>query len=452
MTLPEGTTACSRWANWLRFPARANSDLALLAAWSAISGAAAFTNGYYASDAIVLVVLATVVLFAFTVVRPKTRMLVDQHVNFGVAVGVVTFTAVALPSGLYGSGFEFYFAHTLTALSAISVALLFVFSIRVPRLFVYAVFAVQVIAGCALILTNPNPLIDVWNALQTAAHGLGHGQNMYEMHWFALPGQDTNAFPYFPGCVLFVWPFYLLFHDVRYGELFAFALTAFILMRSRRGQGGALIGCLAVLYPGALFGIQSAWIDPILLLEVSAAAWACTRGRKGWAMIALGAALVTKPQAWLLLPLAVVWGAFGWRRAAVTLGGAVCFLLPWFVVSPSGFLNGVLFSPIRHSNGLQSLSLYTTAILHNFQPDVAITVVATLAAIGLAMWRGQRDTRGFLLSSAFVMAIFNLTNSDSFFNEWWLTAGLVLAAVAFSGTTAHASDQPDVFMAEQSQA
>jgi hypothetical protein len=134
------------------------------------------------------------------------------------------------------------------------------------------------------------------------------------------------------------------------------------------------------------------------------------------------------------------------------LGGAVCFLLPWFVVSPSGFLNGVLFSPIRHSNGLQSLSLYTTAILHNFQPDVAITVVATLAAIGLAMWRGQRDTRGFLLSSAFVMAIFNLTNSDSFFNEWWLTAGLVLAAVAFSGTTAHASDQPDVFMAEQSQA
>jgi hypothetical protein len=435
--------------NWPKFPVRIDSDLALLVGWSAISGAAALTNGYYSSSAISLVLLGTFVLFALAMMRPRKQPMAGQHMDFGFAVAAVTFTALALPSGLYGSGFDFYCAHTLTALAAISLAVVFVFSIRVPRVFVYVVIAVQLIAGCLLVIANPDPLIDVWNALQAAANGLGHDRNMYNMQWFALPGQDSNAFPYFPGCVVFLWPFYLIFRDVRYGELFAFASTALILMRSRRGQSGVLIGCLAVLYPGALFGIQSAWIDPILLLEVSAAAWACTRGRKGLAMLAFGAALASKPQVWLLLPLAAVWKDFGWRRTAITFGGSVVFMLPWYLASPSGFVNGVLLSPIRHSNGLASLSLYTTLALHDWHIAVGGTVLATVVALGLAMWRGQRDTRGFLLSSALVMAIFNLTNSDSFFNEWWLTAGLVLAAIAFSESTV--SDPSGAFVSKVDQ-
>ena len=49
----------------------------------------------------------------------------------------------------------------------------------------------------------------------------------------------------------------------------------------------------------------------------------------------------------------------------------------------------------------------------------------------LVLWRLPRDAYGFLLGSAVIMAAFNLTNKQSFFNEWALAAGLALAALVF---------------------
>ncbi len=416
-----------------------NTDLALVAAWSAMSGGAALTAGTYSITAVTLVSLATLVLVFLTILRPTKRYPSDRPSDFGIAIAVVVFTALALPTtlnpGLNQSGFLLELTHTVTALAAILVGGLFILGVQPSRFIVYTVMAVMFWAGVAMVRANPAPFIDVWNELQAAANGLSHGQNMYTLHWFAIPGQDSNAFNYLPGCAVFLWPFYLVTHDVRYGELVAFVLTALILMRARGGRSGALLGCLAVLYPAGLLSIEQAWIDPILLLEISAAAYACTRGHKRLAILAFGAALVTKQYAWLLVPLAAVWEDFGWRRTATAVGGAVAFLLPWYLTAPAGFVNGALLYLLRVPARLDSLSLFTTAILHDWHPVFVMTALATVAAIGLALWRGARDTRGFLLSSALVMATYNLTNKQSFFNEWEFAAGLVLAAIAFGGIT-----------------
>ena len=187
-----------------------------------------------------------------------------------------------------------------------------------------------------------------------------------------------------------------------------------------------------MLYPAVLFSVQQAWIDPIVILEVCATAYACTRGHKNLAILAFAAALVTKQQAWLLIPLAAVWEQFGWRRTTLSVGGAIAFLLPWYVIAPAGFVNGVLLYNLRLPAVLDSLSLFTTAIVHGWHPYFGLTVGATVAAIALALWRGGRNTQGFLVGSAMVEAVFNLVNKQSFFNEWELAAGLALLAVGFS--------------------
>lgn len=417
-----------------RWFAATDTDLPLIATWSAIAGSTALLGGAYSVAAVTLVSMATLILAFLTIVGSRPQRSRDEHAVFGVAIAVVVFAAlVHTDSSPYASGSQLYLSHTITALLAILVAGMFIFRVPVPRLVSYILIALMFWAGVAMVLADPNPFIDVWYELQAAANGLSHGQSMYTLHWFAPPGQDSNAFSYFPGCAVFLWPFYLVTHDVRYGELVAFVLTALILMRARGGRSGTMLGCLAVLYPAGLYGIGQAWIDPVVLFEISAAAYACTRGHKRIAMLAFGAALVSKQYVWLLVPLAVVWEDFGWRRTAITVGGAVTFLLPWYLVAPAGFVEGTLLYNLRYPARLTSLSLFTTAVLHHWHAYFAVTAVATVAAIGLALWRGAKDTKGFLVSSAFVMATFNLANKQSFFNEWELVAGLALAAIAFSG-------------------
>jgi hypothetical protein len=419
-----------------------NADLALVAAWSAIGVGAALNTGYYSVAAVTLVSLATLVLALLTIVRATKHDPSDRPTDFSIGVAAVVFAALALPVvlslGLYASAFQLELNHTVTALSAILVAGLFILGVQTSRLVTYTVIALMFWAGVAIVLANPAPLIDVWHMLQAAANGLSHGRSMYKLHWFAIPGQDSNGFAYLPGCAVILWPFYLVTHDVRYGELVAFVLTALILMRARGGRNGALIGSLAVLYPAGLFGIEQAWIEPVMLLEITAAAYACTRGHKRLAVVAFGAALVTKQYAWLFVPLAAVWEDFGWRRAAAAVGGAVGFLLPWFLVAPHGFFENAFLSNTRLSVSpslLNSLSLYTVAILHGWHAEFVITVLATVAAIGLALWRGDRDTRGFFINSAFVIATLNLASYHAYFDQWEFAAGLVLAAIAFGGTT-----------------
>ncbi len=404
----------------------------ILAAWSAISVGSALRNGMYSAPSILLVSLGTLSLLAVTVLPAGTSPRSDQRVDWVLPVVAVVFTAVALPAGIQAAGFQAHLGHALTAIAAVGLAVPLIMRWPISRLYAYVLIAVMTWAGVAMILADQNPYIDVWYLLQAAAHGLSHGLSMYELHWFAPPGQFTNQWPYLPGSAVLLWPFYVLFGDVRYGELAALVLTSLILMRARPGRTGLILGCLVLLYPRAFMGLEQAWVDPLIVLEVGAAAYACRRGHKGLAVLALVAALVTKQQAWLVVPLAAVWEEFGWRRTAAAVGGAVAFILPWYLVAPAGFTRGALLSNLRLPARLDSLSLFTTAILHGWHPSFAFVVIATLAAIGLVLWRGARDTQGFLVGAAMVEAVFDLSNKQSFFNEWELAAGLALLAVGFS--------------------
>ena len=58
-------------------------------------------------------------------------------------------------------------------------------------------------------------------------------------------------------------------------------------------------------------------------------------------------------------------------------------------------------------------------------------MVGIASVIALSMWRLPRDTYGFFVGSAAVIAVYDLFNKLSYYNAWSLAGGLALFAVVF---------------------
>ncbi|HLM96695.1 MAG TPA: hypothetical protein VK283_10285 [Acidimicrobiales bacterium] len=416
------------------------AEVALLAGWAAIGLGAALVDGRYSVDA-VLLVTAGVVLLVYCAAR-RLAPARDFSRVATIAAGVVVLGGAFDAAGVYGSGVALMVSRALTAVAAVVVSVWLIAGLPRRRLVAYGAIGAMVAAGVAMIMSSPRPSIDDWYMLQAAGRGLSHGRNIYTVRWTSGIGAEfSNGFAYLPGAAVLVWPFHVLFGDVRYGVLAAMTVTAVVLTRVRATSSVVLLGAFVVLYPKAMFGLEQSWIDPLVLMSVCVAAYAVLQGRYGWAVVAFALCLVCKQTAWLMLPLALFWKDFGWRRVALSAAAALAFTAPWVAAAPHAFYRGAvsynLFLPAR----LDSLSLFTTALSHGWSPGLATLAVATVGAMALVLWRLPRDTYGFLLGSAVVMAVFDLANKQSFFNEWALTGGLALAALVF-GQAVASQDEP----------
>jgi hypothetical protein len=416
----------------------------VLIAWSALGLGGAATEGRYSIPAIWLMVIGTVLLLLVTL-GGKTSIPRWTREATTVALASAVAAATVLPAGIYGTGAPLFLSRALTLTATM---LVFASWWLLPRFLtpvVYVSILLMAGAGVAMIVSSPKPPIDVWYMLQAASHGLSHGQNIYTVRYTSgVPGEFTNAFAYLPGSALLLWPFHVIFGDVRYGLLAAVVATALLMVRFGRPGLGRVAGCLILVYPRGMFGIEQSWVDPLLLLTICAMVVAVVRGRRGWAVIAFVLCLFCKQQAWILVPLAALWKEFGWRRTLASAGGALALMVPWAVAAPHAFFGPTLFQAREPAQATSnSLSLYVTLLHHGINPGLGFTTLATLGAIALCGWRLPKSAFGFCLSAAIAEAVFNLTSKQPHFNEWELAAGLALLAIAF-GKVRSVYDQPDV--------
>ena len=417
-------------------------DVVLVCSWAALSLGAAWGDGTYAPVAILLVTAGTVFLGAVVARRDGMSGGLSRAAMVTGAVAVLG--ALQRVGGIYAKGPDAIASGALlSAAAAVVCAALLLGPARVRAAALGATLAVArgALAGGLLIAASPRPAIDVWTMLQAAGHGLSHGHNPYTLRWTTgISYEQSNGFAYLPGSAVALWPFQALFGDVRVGLLVALVVTSLVLVRVAWRSAAAAVGCLALVYPKATFSVEQSWVDPLVLVTLCLAVFAVVRGRRGWAIVALACCLTCKQQAWLVLPVAAAWKDFGWRRAALSAGGALAFIAPWAVTAPRAFYHGAIAYNLDVPARLDSLSLYRTAIAHGFNPGFALTALVTLLAIGVASTRMRQSSSGFLLGAAFVMATFNLVNKQSFFNEWALVAGLLAAALAFGSSPAPDGD------------
>ncbi len=241
---------------------------------------------------------------------------------------------------------------------------------RLGHALVLLVLLLVVASAITAIQADPRPVNDVWDMLQATSQGLVHGRDMYLQHWPAPPGEDSRYYTYLPGTAVILLPFRVLFGDVRYGYVAALALASVLVSRLEASRAAIAAACLLLLAPVTIGAVEQAWNEPLILGAVVAMIYLVTRGRPNWAVVCLGAALVTKQYAWIVVPFAAYWKPFGWRRTAVACLGAAVFMLPWAVADWHAFSEGSIVSLIQTS-GATGAHGSTALFLHYFTLSIA---------------------------------------------------------------------------------
>lgn len=434
-------------------PRRIGAGDVTVAASATIALAAVYARYTYRSGAVALVLVATVAALGALVLSrgghgpgvlspgaDQGSSAMSLRAGFAAFFTVSAGAAILVPGGLYGAGAPLVASHVLALLAAVTALVLVVRpapSSAGRRHLTLLVAGTGVAASLCMIQASPRPRIDVWAMYQAAAHALLHGHSPYLAHWTSgLVGEVSNQFTYLPGSAVLLTPWYLLFGDVRYGLVAAMAVTAFLAYRLG-GRSGAFAACAVLAYPGGISATEQSWNDPLLMASLVGAVYAVRRGRTGWAVAAVATALTCKQYAFLLVPLAALWRPFGWRRTAYAVAGAAAFVAPWFLAAPHAFVSGVVSYNLDLPPRPDSLSLYALGLHHGVVPGMGFVAVCTVAAVALAAVRVRRRPDLILAGAGCVIAVFDLVNKQSFFNEWELAAVLlVVGPTAWSGPEA----------------
>jgi hypothetical protein len=401
-----------------------------LAAWGAAASTAMYAV-YSVRGVVILGVVAVLVLGAvwFGIFRTFPPAAVVAVLALGVVAALIVTpprTNVNLTGWLVP-------AVILGAVAALSTLLVFVRRFSAGRLALVPL-GLTALAFAGMILAG-TPRVDVWVIFQESAKGLLHGLNPYAMTFSGVPaGQTSDCFNYLPVTFLVTAPGQWLFNDVRWVEAGCLLATGCLLVWHVAGRGASrgrvALAALVALTPGALLVVQQAWNEPILLLGLVSTAVLMDRDRWNWAMLPLGLALATKQHLVLLLPLLLFWPKFGWRRVLGSIGIAAAVSLPWLVANPARFTLCTTDFFLGEQAPPKALSIWRVLPGPVQMPVLILGVVVAFAVV---LWRCPRTPAGFLVGSGTVFVVFDLLNKQTFVNQWWLAAALLVGGLALNG-------------------
>lgn len=302
----------------------------------------------------------------------------------------------------------------------------------------------------AVVMTVPGgrrPRIDVWDIFQQSAAGLFHGVNPYEIRNFSVPaGQTANCFNYLPVSFLTGWLGWVTFSDVRYAEItimLAGWLALLVALRpsTAAGRYGAGVLLVAMTLAGTLRVAQQAWNESIILGFVLIGAALMLSRFRGWAWLPIALALATKQHVVLLMPLLAGWPCFGVRQTVYAALGAIGISAPWLFWDFGRFKTCTVDFFIDIDSRHDSISLWR--FLPHFAQSPAV-LIAAAAGFYLTFRFLPRTVAGLLIGSGLVLFGFDLFNKQSFENQWWLCAELIICGLAVRSIEVTATDATPV--------
>jgi len=431
---------------------------ALLAAWSI--GAAIDPQRPPADPAALRYVLLGAAFTAVAVWAPMLRR-VPTWLGAG-ALGVGALAVVVQIRGswsdrpaIYLDTSSFGRLHVVVAAALLAAVGLVLVPERL-RVVPAALVAVAVLAGGAWIVDHsPAPAIDVYTFHQDAADALFAARDPYvadDVRFRNIYG-STDSYPdgfadarhvdvgylYPPLSLVSVAAAKGVAGDPRWAHVLALAATAFLVALVAPGRAGALSGALGVAVllttPSVWFVLEQAWTEPLVLLALTATVCCAARWRPGLPF-ALGALVVTKQYALVLLPLAVLlvpWAIARSRRFLVPLlGTAAVLTVPFVARHPADAWRSLVTAHWRQPFRADSLSLRAWWFEQGHGVVTpAVGLVVTGLIVVLCVCLAPRTPSGFAASAALVLTCLFL-GGNSFANYYWLVVGALTLAVAAS--------------------
>jgi 4-amino-4-deoxy-L-arabinose transferase-like glycosyltransferase len=195
-----------------------------------------------------------------------------------------------------------------------------------------------------------------------------------------------------------------------------------------------------------LMQIEVAWTESLVVgLLFGAAALALREdvddGRERLAAgILLGLALATKQHVALLLPVVVL--TIGLRVAVIGVVTGIVATVPWLLANPRLFWRDTVTDYLHFAPRSDALTMW----LHEPPPLRPLLVpMALLAAYALTWLCCRGVPHRFFLGAAVVLGGFDLTNKQTFLNQWILVTWLLIGAVALEFDLAQPASAPVTF-------
>jgi hypothetical protein len=303
------------------------------------------------------------------------------------------------------------------------------------------------------------PGIDVFNFQATGSWALSHGLNPYTFRYPSVypPGTPfygpgvvdahgmlTVGFPYLPLSLLMVLPAQLIGGDVRYAMVIAVGLSAILMAAARPGRIGPLAAVIFLLTPRAIYVLDLAWTEPLLVLTFSLTMFCACRWPKAlpWC---LGLYLSTKQYAVLAIPLLPLlldgpdyWKAF--RDMLVKAGLVVAVInLPFFVWNPAAFFRSVVEFQFLQPFRTDALSYLVFVFNHTHKLRLPMwTSLPPLAiAIALGLRRAVHSPAGFATALTFTYLAFFEFNKQAFCNYYYLVIATACWSIAATRIPRH---------------
>lgn len=331
---------------------------------------------------------------------------------------------------------------------------------RIRRWILPGFLIVFVVLGGWMVHASPDPHIDVWVFERDAARQLLRGHNPYAMtfpdiYHSTLPGHQQVygaglvagdrcqfGFPYPPVTLLLTTLGYLLAGDPRYAQVCALAIAGLFVAFSGRGRIALLAAGLLLLTPRVFFVIGRAWTEPFAVMLLAATIFCAVR-RSRWLPVALGLFLATKQYLVLAVPFTFFLLPPGWRwrdwvgllvKSAIA---AAVVTVPFVLWDSHAFWKSTVtiqqIAPFRWD----SLSYIVWWGFHGHGDQVKLpnyavlpATVASVVALGFALWRSPRTAAGFAASLSLLSLAFFAFNKQAFCNYYFFVIGALCCAIA----------------------
>jgi hypothetical protein len=298
------------------------------------------------------------------------------------------------------------------------------------------------------------PGIDVFNFQQTGSWALSHRLNPYTFRYPNIYGPGTVfygagvvdaqgmltvGFPYPPLSLLMVMPAYLIGGDARYALAIAMGLSAVLMGAARPGRIGALAAAVFLLTPRAIYVLDLAWTEPLLVLTFSLTMFCACRWPKAlpWCF---GLYLSTKQYAVLAIPLLPLlldgpnWGKSFRDVMVKALLVVAATNLPFFIWNAHAFFRSLVEFQLLQPFRLDALS-YLVFVYHRtdgLKLPMWISLLPLSVAIGLALRRSARSPAGFAAGVTLVHLAFFAFNKQAFCNYYYFVIATACWSIAAS--------------------
>jgi hypothetical protein len=343
--------------------------------------------------------------------------------------------------------------HVWAAVEAVVVLAALVPVRRVQAVWFPIVVIIHAGMGLWVIHRSPSPFIDVITVHNAALRAIVHGHDPYAMTFaniygpgsaFYSPGSERGArvlfgYPYPPLGLLLVVPGYLI-GDYRYAELAMIVAAGITIGFAHPSQQARLAAALFLTTPRTFFVVEQGWSEPASVLLVSLTMFAMLRADRGprWhAAAAILSGLATASKQYLVVALPLLWRlppAFApprdraWRLA---LGSVALATLPFVLWDPGAFVKDVVLLQLHEPFRGDALSYLVWVARNGWTiPSMWWTITAMVAAVGIALARGERSTAGFCAALSFTLLATFAFGRKAFCNYYFLVIGVLCCAVA----------------------